>query len=182
MHSSGDWPQPSHGGALYKLGVPGFVANEHIGFALGEGRRALNELITAAGSSRRGIVKSASTLADRSAVQNFIGSSEIKLRAARSLAMSVYADASSRAQSGERPAARLQAEIRSATAYCTEVAVDIATGAFRLSGGGAVYRTGALQRCLRDLNVASQHFVVSDVTYENLGKLILGFEDVDPMG
>ena len=102
--------------------------------------------------------------------------------AARSLAMSVYADAYSLVQSGQRPAARLQAELRSATAYCTEVAMDIATGAFRLSGGGAVYRCGALQRCLRDLNVASQHFVVSDVTYENLGKLVLGFEDVDPMG
>ena len=36
---------PKRGGPLYRLGIPGFVANEHSAFALGVGRRVLDAII-----------------------------------------------------------------------------------------------------------------------------------------
>ena len=57
---------------------------------------------------------------------------------------------------------RLQAELRSVATFATDVAVDVTTQAFRHSGGTALYATNVLQRCLRDINVAAQHLMVSD--------------------
>ena len=56
------------------------------------------------------------------------------------------------------------------------------TGLFRAAGGGALYRTGVLQRSLRDINAAAQHIMVADSSYERLGQILLGVPDVDPMG
>ena len=38
-----------------------------------------------------------------------------------------------------------------------------------------------MQRCLRDITVAAQHLMVSDVPYELLGKTHLAFEGINPM-
>jgi len=72
--------------------------------------------------------------------------------------------------------------VRTAAAYATDTAVDIVTRVFRASGGGALYRTGILQRCLRDIHAGGQHFMVNDSAYERLGQILLGVLDVDPMG
>ena len=77
---------------------------------------------------------------------------------------------------------RQQAELRSVATHATETAVEVVTGLFRAAGGGALYRSGVLQRCLRDINAAAQHLMVSDSAYERLGQILLGFPDVDPMG
>jgi len=59
--------------------------------------------------------------------------------------------------------------------------VEIDTRAFRFSGGGAVYDGSVLQQCLRDINVAAQHLMVSDIAYENLGQFMLGQPDASAM-
>jgi hypothetical protein len=35
--------------------------------------------------------------------------------------------------------------------------------------------------CWRDINVAAQHLMVSDITYETHGQFALGLPDADPM-
>jgi alkylation response protein AidB-like acyl-CoA dehydrogenase len=50
-----------------------------------------------------------------------------------------------------------------------------------ISGGTALYVTGVLQRCLRDINAAAQHLMVSDAAYENYGQCLLGLPDADPL-
>jgi hypothetical protein len=63
-----------------------------------------------------------------------------------------------------------------------DVALDIATLAFRYGAGSAVHLTNILQRCLRDLQAGSAHLMVSDVGYDMHGQCLLGLPDVDPMG
>jgi alkylation response protein AidB-like acyl-CoA dehydrogenase len=172
---------PHRGGPLYRLGLPAFVANEHAAFALGSGRRALDALVEVARAKKRGIGPGGS-LAERGAVQRVIGQSEMRLRAARALAIELNDEAWDRVCAGQTIPPRLHTELRSNATYCTEVAADIATQAFRYAGGSAIYQEHVLQRCLRDINVAAQHLMVSDVSYENLGKCALGFEGVEPMG
>jgi alkylation response protein AidB-like acyl-CoA dehydrogenase len=61
----------------------------------------------------------------------------------------------------------------------TDVAIDVASLAFRAGGGSALYDSSDLQRCLRDIHAAAQHFVVSDAAYEALGKMRMG--SIDPL-
>jgi alkylation response protein AidB-like acyl-CoA dehydrogenase len=173
--------KPRRGGALFRLGMPAFVAYEHVAFALGVARRALDAGLELAQGKRRGIVTT-SPLAGRAAFQALLGESEIRLRMVRAGAFELFEAAWAAAGAGTTPARRPQAELRSTATYATETAVDIVTRVFRAAGGGALYRTGILQRCLRDIHAGAQHFMVSDSAYEHLGQILLGFPDVDPMG
>jgi alkylation response protein AidB-like acyl-CoA dehydrogenase len=172
---------PQRGGPLYRLGIPAFVANEHAAFATGLARRALDVLTETAINKRRGYGPGAVSLADRAAVQRLIGHSELCLRAARGLALDVNVQAMETVLRGETLSPKLALETRAAAVYCTEVAVDIISQAFRYSGAAAIYEKSVMQRCLRDINVAAQHLMVSEVAYELLGKTHLAFEGVNPM-
>jgi Acyl-CoA dehydrogenase, C-terminal domain len=46
----------------------------------------------------------------------------------------------------------------------------------KASGGTAVYQSGALDRCLRDVLTMNQHLMGSPRTYEMAGRLLLGLE------
>jgi alkylation response protein AidB-like acyl-CoA dehydrogenase len=171
---------PRRGGPLFRLGMPAFVAYEHVAFALGVARRALDAATDLAQAKARGLVPS--SLAGRAAVQARLGEAEIRLRAARAGAVELFEAAWAAVSAGGTLTRRQQAELRSVATHATGTAVDIVTGLFRAAGGSALYRGGALQRCLRDINAGAQHLMVSDAAYERLGQILLGFPDVDPMG
>jgi alkylation response protein AidB-like acyl-CoA dehydrogenase len=172
---------PRRGGALFRLGMPAFVAYEHVAFALGVTRRALGAAAELAHSKARGLVP-ASPLAARAAFQARLGEGEIRLRTVRAGAIELFDAAWAAVAAGGSLTRRQQSELRGVATYATETAVEIVTGLFRAAGGGALYRTGVLQRCLRDINAGAQHLMVSDSAYERLGQIVLGFPDVDPMG
>jgi indole-3-acetate monooxygenase len=172
---------PQRGGPLYRLGIPAFVANEHAAFATGLARRALDALTETAINKKRGYGPGAVSLSDRAAVQRLIGHRELRLRAARGLALDVNARAMEVVERGESVPPQLALETRAAAVYCTEIAVDIISQAFRYSGAAAIYEKSIMQRCLRDITVAAQHLMVSDVAYELLGKTHLAFEGINPM-
>ena len=75
----------------------------------------------------------------------------------------------------------MQVEMRSSATLATDVALEVVTHAFRAGGGSALYESSVLPRCLRDINAAAQHLMVSNVTYEHQGKVLLGLLDIDPM-
>ena len=70
----------------------------------------------------------------------------------------------------ERPDLERQLRLRSAYVYATDVACQVATIAFRYGGGSAIYNDRVLQRCMRDINAAAQHFMVNTSAYDNLGQ------------
>jgi alkylation response protein AidB-like acyl-CoA dehydrogenase len=171
----------NRGGPVYQTGHPGFVANEHAGFALGVARRALDAFTEREAAKKRGYTGKLSSLLARPAVQRMLGAGDLKLRAARSLTIELNDAAYQAVVEGERPSTRLQGELRAIASYCTEVALEVVTDTFRYSGGGAIYQQNILQQCLRDMNVAAQHLMVSEIAYENLGQMMLGVPDVNPM-
>jgi indole-3-acetate monooxygenase len=171
----------NRGGPVYQIGHPGFVANEHAGFALGVARRALDAFTEREAAKKRGYTGKLSSLSARPAVQRMLGAGDLKLRAARALAIELNDAAYQAVIVGGRPTTRLQGELRAVASYCTEVALEVVTDAFRYSGGGAIYQQNILQQCLRDMNVAAQHLMVSEIAYENLGQMMLGVPDVNPM-
>ncbi len=172
---------PRRGGPLYHIASPGFVANEHAGFALGLARCALDAFLEKETARSRSYTPGASSISARPSIQRALGASELKLRAARNLALDVNADVWRAVQDGRPPTCRQQCELRAAATYCTEIALDVVTETFRYAGGSAIYETNVLQQCLRDLNAAAQHLMVSEVAYENLGQTLLGATNVNPM-
>ena len=171
---------PRRGDAIYRMGRPGFVANEHPAIALGIARRALDEIIAAAPNKKRGNPP-ISSLADREAFRGDIARCDFRLRAARALSHEVYERAHEITCSGQVPDDAVQSEMRAVAAHATFEAVDVATIAFRYTGGSAIHRGHILQRCLRNINAAAQHFMVSDSALENYGATLLDAPDVKPM-
>lgn len=82
---------------------------------------------------------------------------------------------------GGVPSPQAHAKMRSAGTFATEVAADVVTEAFRYGGGTALYSSHILQQCLRDINAAAQHFMVTDSAYESHGQFLLGLPDPNPM-
>ena len=171
---------PRKGGPMFWLGRPGFVTPDHAAFALGVARRALDEIAMQAGSYRRGYLTS--PIAQRGALQHDLGKSDQQLRAARALCREALDEAWEFCRRGERPDLERQLRLRGACAYATDVACQIATTAFRYGGGNAIYNDRVLQRCMRDINAAAQHFMVNTSAYDNLGQFRLGMPGVNPMG
>jgi alkylation response protein AidB-like acyl-CoA dehydrogenase len=167
------------GGPIFLLGLPGSVSNEHASFALGVARLALDQIKDAAIKKRRGRGAAAVTLADRQVFQRFIGEAELRLRATRLLTYDVHERAWEVVCDGAVPDGALEAEMRASAVLCTEVAVDIATQAFRFAGGSALHLENKLQMCMRDANAGAQHLAVSDVAYENLGQFYLDLPEAN---
>ena len=172
--------EPLRGGAMYRLGRPAFVTNEHSAFALGVARRALKAVLEVGGSKTRGYT-SVNPLALRPAFQRMLSESDLKLRAARALNVEILEEAWEMVCSGRTPPPPLQAQMRSLCTYTTDVAVGVVTQEFRFAGGAALFDTSLLQRCLRDINAGAQHQMVSDAAYENHGQFMLDLPDARTM-
>ena len=172
--------EPLRGGAMYRLGRPAFVTNEHSAFALGVARRALNEALEVGQSKTRGYT-SVNPLARRPAFQRMLSESDLRLRACRALNVEILEEAWQAVCQGHPPSPLLQTKMRSLCSYTTDVAVEVVSQAFRFAGGAALFDSSILQRCLRDINAGAQHQMVSDTAYENHGQFMLGLPDAKVM-
>ena len=169
----------NRGGALFRIPTYGYVAACHAGFAMGVARRALNEITAMAEKKKRKL--SGVALADRGAFHKELGINASKLAGARLFALDTLNRVWEATANGERLPLVAWGECRAAMTYVTEVAAEVTTFAYRYGSGAALYQGHPLQRCLRDIYTASQHGVVSDENYENLGLALIGKGRWDPL-
>ncbi len=171
-------PKPLRGGPSYLLPPFAYVAKEHGSVAIGAARRALDELIAIA-TTTRGTFR-ASKLDERQVVHRFIGEADLKLRGARALMHERYGALYDKIVAGQSADAADIADVRAIAVYATELAVWVATQTYHFAGNTGLHHPHVLGRLLRDLNTAGLHQVMSDTAYENHGKLRLGLP-ADPM-
>lgn len=167
------------GGAALKVGVPALVMPFHFGIALGVARRALDEVTVQAIEKSRG--RPPSLLVTQPQFQFSLGKAELELASARALAIAILSAAWEQAATGSVPPPAMQAEVRAAASYVTEVAQRVTTVAFQSVGGGALFDTNPLQRCFRDIYAAGQHHMMSQSSYRALGQFKLNQPDANPM-
>ncbi|WP_437826227.1 acyl-CoA dehydrogenase family protein [Sorangium sp. So ce1153] len=167
------------GGAMYSLPLIALVATGHVGFALGVGRRALDEI--AAVAPRRVKVWPQVALGSHAAFHMDLGRAEAKLDAARAYAFDALGRMWDRARAREALSIEDWTAIRVAQTYVTDVAAEVAAFAYRAGGGGALYAASPLQRCFRDLHAATQHIAATDDAYEFAGRARLGIAELHPM-
>src|SRR5262249_4657210 len=113
--------------------------------------------------------------------QRDLGELDLRLRAARALVLEINREAWTTATAGQTPDARLQAELRAVATFATDVAVDVVSSAYRYAGGSAADKPDILERALRDLYTATQHFMVSNAAYATHGQSVLGLAGVNPL-
>jgi alkylation response protein AidB-like acyl-CoA dehydrogenase len=167
------------GGAALKVGVPALVMPFHFGIALGIARRALDEVTVQAIEKSRG--RPPSLLATQAQFQFSLGKAEVELAAARALAIGILSAVWEQAGTGSVPPPAMQAEVRAAGSYVTEVAQRVTTVAFQSVGGGALFDTNPLQRCFRDVYAAGQHFMMSQSSFRALGQFKLDQPEANPL-
>lgn len=167
---------PRRGGAMYRLPMIALLTAAHVGFALGAARRALDELAVVARLRTKAWTRV--RLGDHAGFQLELGRTEARLSAARAWAVEVCAMLTASAgELGERD----WIAVRGATTYVTEIAAEVATFAYRASGGGAVYASSPVQRPFRDLLAAVQHIAATDDAYEFIGRCRLGLSTPHPL-
>jgi alkylation response protein AidB-like acyl-CoA dehydrogenase len=171
-------PQPRRGGISYLLPPYSFVAKEHGSVAVGAARRALDELIKLA-TTTRGAFRS-SKLDERQIVHRQIAEADLKIRAARALMHERYEELYQKVQAGALPDGPDIADTRAICLHATDVAIGIVTMAYHFSGNTGLRHPHVLGRLLRDINTAGIHQVMSDTAYENHGKFRLGLP-ADPL-
>jgi indole-3-acetate monooxygenase len=165
---------PVQPGPLYLFPLFGLLAMAIGAVSLGVARGALDEFVlvaaekTPTGSRRR--------LAERNTTQADVARAEASLRAARGLVLQSAENAFAAArEQGEVPVAERMA-IRLAATNAASTAAEVATAAYRLGGGSALYDSSPLQRRFRDAYAATQHMLVAPATWELTGRLLLGLD------
>lgn len=161
-------PMRLRGGSVFDLSIPAQTIILHAAFPLGVARRSLREITELAKTKIRAFSKN--SVGQRVTFHRDLAEAEAKLAAAR-----LYVHDVARRTDAASPAeqAPLHLEGRSAARYATDVALDIATWAFRAGGGTSLRLNNILQRNVRDLMAASQHIFVDDVAYTGYGAHLL---------
>jgi alkylation response protein AidB-like acyl-CoA dehydrogenase len=161
--------EPRQGGYLYKIGVIGFAAMCHSGWACGIGRRLLDEL--AANVRKRGGLEDPQGASD--SFQQGYAKAEGAYRAARALVFETWSDVEETLKRGAALTTRQHSLMRLAMTHVTWAAHEVATFVYRHSGTNAL-RAGTIQRLFRDMHAGTQHVVASPPVYGAIGRELAG--------
>lgn len=163
------------GGAPFRLPIQAYLTPDHTGVTLGCARRALEECAQqAVGKTRLG---SAHALDARPAFVRDLGRAHVQLASVRTHVREVLARLDAAAEllvaQGGALAPALFLEARGAATHAAEVAVGVATFAYRNGGAHAALGSSTLGRAYRDAMTSSQHVHVLDDVYEWVGRAVL---------
>jgi indole-3-acetate monooxygenase len=163
---------PERGGNLYGLGIIGFAVTCHSGWAMGVGRRLLDELagLVHGKAGRPG------AQADSAAFQQGYAEAEAKFRAARALVMESFTDLSKSLYAGDAISVRQHTLIRLALAHITKTLHEVASFVY-LSGGTTALRRGTIQRLYRDVHAGTQHVTSGPNVWQTCARELIGLAD-----
>ena len=164
-------PTVHRGGPIYHLGVLGLTSTGHAAFALGVGRRALDEVAEIARSKQR---MGASPVHDQQLFQYDYAFHDAALLSARAFVFDVFGAAETTVESGAELTMLGLQRLRQATTYATKVSADAVRFAYLWAGSDALRSPSALQRCFRDIHAGTQHVFVDNSTFTATTQLLLG--------
>jgi indole-3-acetate monooxygenase len=163
-------------GAIAPNGIPMYTlfGLALVPVALGAARRAIAEIVDVAQGKTP--MLSPSKLSEKPVVQHEIARAEGMLQAASAFIYRVVEELVERADRGEVIDMAMRARVKLACTHAVSAAADAAAIAYRLGGGQANYERSVLQRCFRDVNAVTQHFVVAPSNYETVGRVMMGLD------
>lgn len=138
--------------------------------ALGIAQTALSEAKKVAMTKKSAM--SNRRMLERSSVRIGVAQSEVSLRAARALFHQEIV-AAWRAAINDEVDISHRVALRLSINFAVETAKHVTRDAFELIGGAAIYSESAVQRQLRDVQVAGQHVMVGEGIYDVAGRYLL---------
>jgi len=164
---------------LYRFPTFGLLALGVSAVAIGIARHAVLEFVRLA--TEKVPTGSGRTLAERPAAQKDLAQADASIAAAAALTGEAIESAWELASSEGRLPIESKARLRLAAtnnAWSAARAVDLL---YHAAGGSAIYTKSPLQRCFRDVHVATQHLMVAQPTYEVVGRVRLGLDPKSPL-
>lgn len=160
---------PNAGGSLYRIGVIGFAAMCHSGWACGIGRRLLDEL-------SGGVKLKGGRGGKQGESESFLegyANAEATYRSARALVREAWGDVQRSLERGDDLTVRQHSLVRLAMAHIQWASHDAAMFVYRSAGTSAL-RAGVIQRLFRDMHAGTQHVIASPPVYRALGRELAG--------
>jgi alkylation response protein AidB-like acyl-CoA dehydrogenase len=160
---------PERGGNLYGIGIIGFAVTCHSGWAMGVGRRLLDELagLVHGKAGRPG------AQAESNAFQQGYAETEARFRAARAFVIEAWTDLSKSLYAGDGISVRQHTLVRLALTNITKALHEVANFVY-LAGGTTALRHGTIQRLFRDVHAGTQHVTSSPGVWQTCGRELLG--------
>ncbi len=160
---------PKRGGSIYRVGIIGFAEQCHTGWAMGVGRRMLDELAVMA-QSKAGRAGSQS---DSPVFHEGFAKHEGRFRGARALAIEAWSDAGETLARGEPLSVRQQTLVRLALVNITDLLHELGNYVY-LAAGTTSLRRGTLQRLMRDVHAGTQHVTSGPGVRQSCGRELAG--------
>lgn len=156
------------GGALYGLGAGGLSSLAHTGFALGLGRRALDEIgaLVRSGAGRSG------ALAGSESFLEGYARAEAQYRSARAFVYTVWMEIEAKLSYTQDITTRDITLTHLSLNHMMSTSAAVADFAYA-SGGGVSLRDGPIQRCFRDIHAGAQHARVAPSYLRESGRELL---------
>jgi indole-3-acetate monooxygenase len=144
------------------------------GTLLGIARRAVNEIVDLAQGKVPAF--SSKTLATSSLAQVDIARAEAAVSAGSAFLLDELSTAWDVAVRGDKVSVDQRLRIRLAAVHAAEESARAVDLAYHLGGGSSVYSANVLQRCFRDVHVATQHLQVSRKVLETIGRTMVNLD------
>ncbi len=161
---------PQRGGPGYGLGLFGLTAAGHAAFAMGVGRRALDEVLQIARTKER---LGGDPIAQQQLFLHDFAMHDAAVRAARGYVFESFAAAEAVAVAGDPPTNEQQQRMRQATTYATRVVADASRFAYTWAGSSGLRSPSVVQRCFRDIHAGTQHLFVDNNTLTGYSQAML---------
>jgi Acyl-CoA dehydrogenase, C-terminal domain len=170
--------EPLRGGPLYRFGVMPLTGCGHAAWALGVARSAIDDVRELAISKTR--MGETSSTAHRLTFQRNLAHHEAMWRAAHCLVVDTYTEKEAEVASGAEVTPQMRCDMRLAATYATEASREIVQWAHLAAGTTAIREGHRLERAFRDMYTGTQHAFISENTYTEAGKLLLGLIEDSP--
>ena len=160
---------PQRGGNIYRTGMGALSALIHSGFALGMGRRALDELALLVQNKTGRLAR----LGDSESFLEGFGRAEAQYRSARAFVFETWATIQQKIIDGRDIDTRDISLSHLSLNHMMWTSAAVTDFAYNAAGGASL-RASALQRCFRDIHAATQHARVSSGYLREAGRELVG--------
>jgi indole-3-acetate monooxygenase len=163
---------PSEPGAISHRDFPFYAGARVAAVALGIARDAIDAFTALARTKTP--VAATSTLVAQHTTHERVGRAEALLRAGRAFLYETVRELPYSPTWSEALSDDLRARIRLASAHVAQNAAEAVDLMFNAAGTTAIYASSRLERCFRDVHVATQHILVAPSNIEMVGQYCLG--------
>ena len=160
---------PKQPGPLYPVR---FMLTTHAAHALGIARAAIDGLLELA--ERKRPARGTAVLHELPQLQQHAAQAEALVQAARAFMWDVTAETWDRLLRRASPVElRQRVLLRLAMTHAVQSAAQAVDLVWAAAGSSPVYTTSPLERCFRDIHVATQHAAVGVFSYESIGAALV---------